>query len=81
MANSTVTARCAIGLKQALLNPIDHGPRIHVQQSADLVCRVDGLRYAFCVCHTGQNSLPNCRARRRFYFLLNGETVIYLNLF
>src|SRR2546422_6019729 len=61
VADSAMSARCAIRGKQALLDPIDHGSRIYVQEPTDFVCRVDGLTAALgLVHHAGQESLPCC---------------------
>ena len=54
MTDAAMAARRPIRSEETLLDPIDHGPGIHVEKTADLVCCIDSFGAALGLIHHGE---------------------------
>ena len=43
-----VASRSPVRWKQILIDPVDHRPRVYVEQAAHFMCRVDRFRFGVC---------------------------------
>ena len=56
MTYPAMAARRPIRSQQTLLDPIDHGPGIDVEKTADFVCRIDGFGTALRLIHDAEQN-------------------------
>jgi hypothetical protein len=66
VTNAPVPARRAIGGQQILFDPVDNGSRVDVQQTTDLMCRVDRLAAGLRLFHHAQLK-PTIYLRRKSF--------------
>jgi hypothetical protein len=66
VADSPVAPRSPIRWKQTLLDPIDHGARIHMQKSTYFVRRVNRLSRSIRLIHHLHKTVLSSRCGRPF---------------